>query len=227
MHVVVLCPEPDGTLADPGSAAAILQELGFRVTQARLDLGDLAAAAAARHPSTVVLVEAGDDIGRAQQVIKRLRHGVHLADAPIVLAVTVPRLSAIDFSIGFSDFVLMPLVPAELHARLRQLDWKNAAFGSDEVLKVDELIIDLAGYEARLAGRRIEVTHREFEGLRFRSVHRGRVFTRAQLLDRVWGCQYGGGTRTVDIHGRRLRAKLGTAGDRTETVRNVGYKMRG
>ena len=83
------------------------------------------------------------------------------------MAITVARLSALDFSIGFDDFVLMPIVPAELYARLRQLDWKSATFGSDEVIKIDDLVIDIAGYEARIAGRRIDLTHQEFELLRF------------------------------------------------------------
>ncbi|NVB81297.1 MAG: response regulator transcription factor [Kofleriaceae bacterium] len=121
----------------------------------------------------------------------------------------------------------MPIVPAELYARLRQLDWKSATFGSDEVIKIDDLLIDIAGYEARIAGRRIDLTHQEFELLRFLAQHRGRVFTRQALLERAWGYQYAGGTRTVDIHVRRVRSKLGVTGELIETVRNVGYKMRG
>jgi DNA-binding response OmpR family regulator len=78
----------------------------------------------------------------------------------------------------------------------------------------------------RLDGRRIELTHQELALLRFLAQHRGRVFSRDQLLDRVWGYQYGGGTRTVDIHVRRIRAKLGAAaGGLVETVRNVGYRF--
>ena len=122
-------------------------------------------------------------------------------------------------------FVLMPLVPAELYARLRQLDWKSATFGSDEVIKIDDLVIDVAGYEARVGGRRLELTHQEFELLRFLAQHRGRVFTRHALLERAWGYAYAGGTRTVDIHVRRVRSKLGDAGELIETVRNVGYKL--
>ena len=134
---------------------------------------------------------------------------------------------ALDFSIGFDDFVLMPIVPAELYARMRQVDWRTATFGSDEVLKIDDLVIDIAGYEARIAGRRLELTHQEFELLRYLAQHRGRVFTREALLERAWGYRYAGGTRTVDIHVRRVRAKLGEQGSLIETVRNVGYKMRG
>jgi len=173
------------------------------------------------------VVEAGDDLLRAQRAIKRMRDEGPFAEVPILVAVTVARLTALDYSIGFDDFVLVPIVPAELYARLRQLDWKSATFGSDEVLKIDALVIDIAGYEARIGGRRLELTHQEFELLRFLAQHRGRVFSREALLERAWGYRYAGGTRTVDIHVRRVRAKLGEMGTLIETVRNVGYKLRG
>jgi DNA-binding response OmpR family regulator len=175
----------------------------------------------------VVVVDAGDEVARAQRAIQRLRDNGPLAEVPTLIAITLPRLPALDFSIGFADFVLMPIVPAELYARVRQLDWRTATFGSDEVLKIDDLVIDVAGYEARIAGRRIELTHQEFELLRLLAQHRGRVFSRESLLERAWGYKYAGGTRTVDIHVRRVRSKLGSLGGLVETVRNVGYKLRG
>ena len=221
VRVVVICAEPDGQ--GPLSVAATLQDLGCRVTLGRFDLGGLDPEA---KPPTVVVVEAGDDVQRAQRTIKRMRDGGPFVEVPILLAVTVARLPALDYSIGFTDFVLLPIVPAELYARLRQLDWKSATFGSDEVLKIDALVIDIAGYEARISGRRIELTHQEFELLRFLAQHRGRVFSRDALLERAWGYRYAGGTRTVDIHVRRVRAKLGEMGELIETVRNVGYKLR-
>jgi len=123
---------------------------------------------------------------------------------------------------------LKPVVPAELYTRLRQLDWRSATFGSDDLIKVESLVIDVAGYEARVEGRRLELTHQEFELQRFLAQNRGRVYSREQLLSKVWGYRYYGGSRTVDIHVRRLRSKLGAvAGGLIETVRNVGYKMRG
>jgi DNA-binding response OmpR family regulator len=211
---------------DPGAVATVLQELGCRVTLGRFDLGGLDLEEVAQKPPTVVVVEAGEDVARAQRTIKRLRDDGPLVEVPILLAVAVGRLPALDFSIGFDDFVLIPIVPAELYARMRQLDWRTATFTNDDVLKIDDLVIDIAGYEARLAGRRIELTHQEFELLRYLGQHRGRVFTREALLERAWGYRYAGGTRTVDIHVRRVRAKLGEAGSLIETVRNVGYKMR-
>ena len=222
----MICAEPERA-GEPHTVATLLGDLGCRATLGRFDLGGLDMDAAAVKPPNVVVVEAGDDVGRAQKTIKRLRDEGPLMEVPILIAVTVARLPALDFSIGFDDFVLMPIVPAELYARMRQLDWKTATFGSDELLKIDDLVIDIAGYEVRLAGRRIELTHQEFELLRFLAQHRGRVFTREALLERAWGYRYAGGTRTVDIHVRRVRAKLGDFGSIIETVRNVGYKMRG
>jgi DNA-binding response OmpR family regulator len=225
VRVVVICGDPE-KLGDPGAVATLLTELGCRVTLGRFDLGGLDLEEVARQPPTVVVVEAGDDVPRAQKTIKRLRDEGPLVEVPILIAVTVGRLPALDFSIGFDDFVLMPIVPAELYARMRQVDWRTATFGNDDLLKIDDLVIDIAGYEVRLAGRRIELTHQEFELLRYLAQHRGRVFTREALLERAWGYRYAGGTRTVDIHVRRVRAKLGDTGALIETVRNVGYKMR-
>lgn len=226
VRVIVICAEPERG-DEPGTVTQMLADLGCRATVGRFDLGGLDLDAVAVQPPNVVIVEAADDVGRAQKSIKRMRDDGPLVEVPILIAVTVARLPALDFSIGFDDFVLMPLVPAELYGRMRQLDWRTATFGSDEVLKIDDLVIDIPGYEARLGGRRIELTHQEFELLRFLGQHRGRVFTREALLERAWGYRYAGGTRTVDIHVRRVRSKLGDAGSIIETVRNVGYKMRG
>jgi DNA-binding response OmpR family regulator len=226
VRTVVICADPERAGREPGSVALLLVELGARVSVGRFDLGGLDEAELIAHPPEVVVVEAGDDLVRAQKSIQKLRDGGPLLEVPILVAVTVARLPALDFSIGFDDFVLMPIVPAELYARIRQLDWKSATFGSDEVIKIDDLVIDIAGYEARIAGRRVDLTHQEFELLRFLAQHRGRVFTRQALLERAWGYQYAGGTRTVDIHVRRVRSKLGQVGELIETVRNVGYKMR-
>lgn len=227
VRAVVICAEPDTTRNQPDSVASVLADLGLGVDTVRFDLADLDEEKILRHKSWIVVIEAGDDVPRGQRSLRKLRESGPLADAPVLIALTLARLPGLDVSAGMNDFVLMPLVPAELYARLRQLDWKTSTFGSEEVLKIEDLVIDVAGYEARLGGRRLELTHQEFELLRFLAQHRGRVFTRDQLLERVWGYQYAGGTRTVDIHVRRVRAKLGaTAGGLVETVRNVGYKMR-
>jgi DNA-binding response OmpR family regulator len=227
VRAVVICTDPERTAREPGSVATLLVELGARILLGRFDLGGLDEDELTQYPPACVIVEAGDELPRAQKSIQKLRDTGPLVEVPILVAVAVARLAALDFSIGFDDFVLMPIVPAELYARVRQLDWKSATFGSDELIKIDDLVIDLAGYEVKIGGRRIELTHQEFELLRYLAQHRGRVFTRQALLERAWGYQYAGGTRTVDIHVRRLRSKLGGAGELIETVRNVGYKIRG
>lgn len=227
MRVLVACREPDSTLNDADSAAALLVDLGCRVTLCRFDLGDLDEEELAVKPPTLCVMDAGDELARAAACRRKLDQFPPLAETPTLLVVAVPRLSALDFSAGFDDFILRPLVPAELYGRLRQLDWHSSAFGSDEVIKIADLVIDVSGYDVFLGGRRLDFTHQEFELLRFLAQNRGRVFTRDQLLQKVWGYQYTGGTRTVDIHVRRLRAKLGpTVGALIATVRHVGYKMR-
>ena len=226
VRVLVLCAEPESSSTRSGSVISILIELGCRVTMSRFDLGDLDDEEIALRPPNIIVVEAGDELLRAVWCRKKLSTIDRLADTPTLLAVTVPRLTGLDFSLGWSDFILTPVVPAELYARLRQLDWRAATFGSEEIIKAGDLVIDLAGYEARLGGRRLDFTHQEFELLRFLAQNRGRVYTREQLLQRVWGYEYSGGTRTVDIHVRRIRAKLGAqAAALIQTVRNVGYKM--
>jgi DNA-binding response OmpR family regulator len=227
VRTVVICADPERAAREPGSVVTCLNELGGRVSVGRFDLGGLDEAALTLHPPQCIVVEAGDEMARAQRAIQKLRDDGPLVEVPVLIALPVARLPALDFSIGFDDFVLMPIVPAELYARLRQLDWKAATFGSDEVIKIDDLVIDIAGYETKISGRRIDLTHQEFELLRYLAQHRGRVFTRQALLERAWGYQYAGGTRTVDIHVRRLRSKLGASGELIETVRNVGYKLRG
>jgi DNA-binding response OmpR family regulator len=227
MRVLVLCANPESNREDSGAASVILEDLGCRVNLGRFDLSDLDATAVARLPPTIVVVDAQEETGLAKLARRSLSTYEPLLDTPTLLVTSVSRLSAIDFSMGFSDFILSPILPAEIYARLRQLDWRTAAFGSDERIKIGDLVIDLAGYEVKVAGRPIDFTHQEFELLRFLAENRGRVYSREQLLQRVWGFDYAGGTRTVDIHIRRLRAKLdaNTAG-MIVTLRNVGYKMR-
>jgi len=228
MRVVVLCAEPELAERDAESIPSILRDLGCAATVGRFDLGDLPDEDLLARPPTVVVIDAGDELERGQRCLRKLQSHEPLSEVPVLLALTLPRLAGVDFSAGMTDFVLKPIVPAELYTRLRQIDWRSATFGSEEVIKVEDLVIDVAGYEARLRGRKIDLTHQEFELLRFLAQNRGKVYTREQLLQKVWGYRYYGGSRTVDIHVRRLRAKLGAlAGGLIETVRNVGYKMRG
>ena len=118
--------------------------------------------------------------------------------------------------------------PAELSARLRLLSTRAVVpeqVGDDQI-EVGDLVIDVTAYTARIRGQIIDLTYKEFELLKYLALNQGRVLTREVLLDEVWGEDYIGGSRTVDVHIRRLRAKLGTEHDHLiGTVRNVGYRL--
>ena len=206
--------------------AATLRDLGCRVRAA--DLWDELDTVIEREkaPPAAILIEALDMVDAGKAALVRVRAVTALRDVPCILAVTVPALQRLNTGDGFDDFVLVPYVPAELYVRVRRAEWKTSDFEDQERIKIGGLCLDLAAHEVTIDGRPIVLTHQEFALLRFLAEHRGRVFEREQLLSRAWGVDYYGGSRTVDIHIRRLRSKLGHAGDAIETVRGVGYKMR-
>jgi DNA-binding response OmpR family regulator len=144
---------------------------------------------------------------------------------PTLAVVPEGRLLAGDADLGVDDFVLYPLRPGELAARLRRLAGQPES-DSPDLLRRGALAIDLASYRVSIAGAPVELTYKEYELLRFLATQPDRVFTREALLDKVWGYDFYGGARTVDVHIRRLRSKL-EVGGRTfiETVRSVGYRF--
>jgi DNA-binding response OmpR family regulator len=144
---------------------------------------------------------------------------------PTLAVVPEGRLLAGDADLGVDDFVLYPLRPGELAARLRRLAGQPES-DSPDLLRRGALAIDLASYRVSIDGALVELTYKEYELLRFLATQPDRVFTREALLDKVWGYDFYGGARTVDVHIRRLRSKL-EVGGRTfiETVRSVGYRF--
>ncbi len=205
---------------------AILRELGCRVRAA--DLWDPLESDAelGADPPAAVLVEALDQVDAGRAVLARLRATPALAEVPALLAVTVPALQRFDPADGFDDLVLVPYVPVELYVRIRRAEWRRSDFADGERMKLGPVAIDRAAHEVSVEGRPVSLTQQEFALLEFLARHRGRVFSRQQLLERVWGVDYYGGSRTVDIHVRRLRMKLASGAGSLETVRGVGYKMR-
>lgn len=171
-----------------------------------------------------VLVDARTDLAGARDVCRMLSTG----DVPVIALVNEGGLVTINAEWGVDEILLPTTGPAELDARLRLLISGRGGSGSSGggSLTVGDLTIEEATYTARLKGKALELTYKEFELLKFLAQHAGRVFTRAQLLQEVWGYDFFGGTRTVDVHVRRLRAKLGPEHDAMiGTVRNVGYKF--
>jgi DNA-binding response OmpR family regulator len=132
---------------------------------------------------------------------------------------------------GFDDVILDTAGPAEIEARIRiavgRIEANNFATDpSSREIRTGEIVIDENSYTAKIKGRSLDLTFKEFELIKFLAQHPGRVFTRAQLLQEIWGYDYFGGTRTVDVHIRRLRSKLGPEHEAiVGTVRNVGYRF--
>ena len=173
-----------------------------------------------------VLVDARRDLMSARAFLRLLTAiGVTV---PVIAVLTEGGLVAMSGEWAVDDFVLDTSGPAELDARLRLAVDRHAAESEDTSgrLEIGELTIDESTYTARLSGNALDLTYKEFELLKFLAMHPGRVFTRSHLVQEVWGYDYFGGTRTVDVHVRRLRAKLGSEHEAMiGTVRNVGYKF--
>jgi two-component system alkaline phosphatase synthesis response regulator PhoP len=126
----------------------------------------------------------------------------------------------------FDDFCVLPAQPDELTARLQHLFWRNGLSLRPDLIEYGPLVLNLETYQAAVAGRVLDLTYMEYELLRFLAGHPAKVFTRETLLSRVWGYEYYGGARTVDVHIRRLRAKLGEEhAHLIQTVRSVGYRF--
>ncbi len=146
---------------------------------------------------------------------------------PILLLVSGGQLGELELREDlFDDFCLSPFHPRELESRLRHLYWRSGRGARPEIVEYGDLLLNLETYQAAMGTRPLDLTYMEYELLKFFAIHPGKVFTREQLLSRVWGYEYYGGARTVDVHVRRLRAKLGEEhAALIQTVRSVGYRF--
>jgi DNA-binding response OmpR family regulator len=151
--------------------------------------------------------------------------------APLIVITTEGGLSAINADWGITDVILDTAGPAEVDARIRIVIGKDAIEQlaknpSLKEIRSGDVVIDEDSYTAKIKGRTLDLTFKEFELLKYLAQHPGRVFSRSQLLQEIWGYDYFGGTRTVDVHIRRLRSKLGPEFESViDTVRNVGYRF--
>ena len=180
-------------------------------------------------PVDAVLVDARRDLIQARSLCRLLQ--TTGLTAPLLVILTEGGLIALTAEWGVDDVLLEGAGPAEVDARLRLAIGRTATIfpppeANPGIVRAGELSIDEGTYTCRLRGRALELTFKEFELLKYLAQHPGRVFNRAQLLQEVWGYDYYGGTRTVDVHVRRLRAKLGVEHESLiGTVRHVGYKF--
>ena len=197
-----------------------LEYLAHPVATLPLDAASLPAAEA----KELVVIDATRDLSRAQALCRHLRGSAERL--AIVVVMPEAGLAGLQRDWGASDFVLPDAGPAEVEARVRLLTQRPAVADPDAAIRVGDLVVDPVSYQVRLRARPLDLTYKEFELLRFLAARPGRVSTRAQLLQEVWGYDFFGGTRTVDVHVRRLRAKLGPEHESMiATVRGVGYKL--
>ena len=180
-------------------------------------------------PVDCLLLDARRDLVASKSFTKLLiATGV---DVPIIVITTEGGLSAINADWGITDVILDTAGPAELDARVRIVIGKDAIASLEKnptlkEIRSGEVVIDEDSYTAKIKGRSLDLTFKEFELLKYLAQHPGRVFSRSQLLQEIWGYDYFGGTRTVDVHIRRLRSKLGPEFESIiDTVRNVGYRF--
>lgn len=168
----------------------------------------------------ILLVELGD------QPMRRLREVTRIAEAiglPIVLVVSLDQLALMESTAGVADFMTTPVDPLELRLRIQRL---SVEASNDQLVVFKDLELNPLNYQATLASVPIDLTFMEYELLRFLVANPVRVWSREQLLSKVWGYDYYGGARTVDVHIRRLRSKLGEErASWITTVRSVGYRF--
>jgi DNA-binding response OmpR family regulator len=175
---------------------------------------------------TGAIVAADGNPEAAWSICRDLRRS-DVPTEPLLLLVSGAQLDDLDSRDElFDDFIITPFHPREFETRLRHLLWRAGRGVRPEVVSYGPIELNLETYQAQVDGRTLDLTYMEYELLRFLASNPGRVFTRETLLNRVWGYEYYGGARTVDVHVRRLRAKLGEEhAHLIKTVRSVGYKL--
>jgi DNA-binding response OmpR family regulator len=217
-------------LLSPASrgSAEVLPALGLLGHAVRVVPADAAALIDAP-PADALLVDARRELPHARALCRIIR--TTGLTVPLLAVTTEGGLTALTADWGVDDVLLDTAGPAEVEARLRLAigrlqAGRDPSSGADTVIRGGDLVIEEGSYTARVRGQVLDLTFKEFELLKYLTQHPGRVFTRAQLLQEVWGYDYFGGTRTVDVHVRRLRAKLGSEHEALiGTVRNVGYRF--
>ena len=171
----------------------------------------------------LIFLDARQDLNNMKSLAKILQ--TTGLSAPLILVLTEGGLAAVNEEWGATDVILFNAGPAEIDARIRLALARNKPKALSALVETSGIVIDEVTYSAKIHGVPMDLTYKEFELLKFLTQHPGRVFSREQLLSEVWGYDYFGGTRTVDVHIRRLRFKLGELEPLIGTVRNRGYSF--
>ncbi|HEY3281127.1 MAG TPA: response regulator transcription factor [Armatimonadota bacterium] len=212
-------------LGDLDRVRSLLNGEGHQVALCDLEEASVLRAVEERRPDLMLLHCNG-----SKPEVVRLRTLVRgpsaSEDVGLILLTTSESLPLLDPSEKVDDLAVAPYGDDELLFRVRVALLRRSPTEEASLLQVDEMVIDVANYSVSLRGEPLDLTYKEYQLLKFLVSHPSRVFTRDALLTQVWGYDYYGGTRTVDVHIRRIRAKLGSPYDRlVETVHNVGYKF--
>ena len=216
MQKVVLIYQTEGAAL----VARDIEEFGVEVVSARQDESESVLSDGA---VDALVVEAATNLEETRRLLESPNRP---SRAPVLMLVRADQLPQIDPTWPADDFAILPLAAEELRLRLRRAVYRKTGADSADVLRSGELMLDLANYKVFVADQPVGLTFKEFELLRFLMTNRGKVFSREALLNRVWGYEYFGGARTVDVHIRRLRSKIETGTTVfIETVRNVGYRF--
>jgi DNA-binding response OmpR family regulator len=177
------------------------------------------------HPE-LLLIDATGDLSAAEEATRRLALAWEVGLPPIVVIVDDDGVARFRFELGADDFLLPNASIGEISARIALVSNRTGRGEEATVLKIGDLTVNPENYQVYVRGRPLDLTYKEFELLKFLAQRPGRVCDRDLLLREVWGYDYYGGTRTVDVHVRRLRAKLGVEHEALiETIRNVGYRL--
>jgi DNA-binding response OmpR family regulator len=222
LRAIVVTLDPGRSQARPESPASMLRSLGHDVIVVGYDLAELDSLSGV---ADVAVVEAGEHLEIGRHAIKRLRQRPDLVATRILLCLEVARVSGLDPEMGADDFILIPVSADEMAARLRQLQARDKRPGAPLQVRYGDVTLDCEMRQAYEGGKSLGLTPYEFQLLRFLVDRVGRVFTRQELLSRVWGYRHVGRVRTVDTHVLNLRAKLGELGERLQSVRGMGYKL--
>ena len=216
VHLLVLTERPGG----PVSLLPSLDYLDHEVQAAPLVQESLAGLSTC----DIVVVDATQDLRAATGACRTA--SVHELERPVLVVISEGSLAAIKPTWGFDDWVLPHASPGELETRLRLTSERHVAQRSTRAANVGDLVVDEDSYQVRLRGQPLDLTYKEFELIKTLAGAPNRVFTRELLLSEIWGYDYFGGSRTIDVHVRRLRAKLGPEYEQMiVTVRGVGYKL--
>jgi DNA-binding response OmpR family regulator len=216
VHLLVLTDRPGGGK----SLLPALEYLDHTMQDAPLETGSLLGLSSC----DVVLIDGTQDLRQATGACRAA--SVHDLDRPVLVVMSEGGLAALKVTWGFDDWLLPHASPAEIETRLRLVVDRAATARPHRAANVGDLQVDEDSYQVRLRGQPLDLTFKEFELIKALANAPNRVFTRDLLLQEVWGYDYFGGSRTVDVHVRRLRAKLGPEYESMiVTVRGVGYKL--